>query len=191
MKTRVIKITDTCDIYFDTPGFLSKKHPKWHRSIYDRWYRMWIRCKNPQHKQYNNYKNCEIDEKYRYFSYYLNDIMQLENFDKLCEEPSKWNIDKDKIDPNNRCYFFEHLSIISKTENSKECIARNGSPMENPEVAKKKWKPIKAINIKDGSIITFKSLTEAEESGFRASGISKCLSGKYKTHKGYKWEYLE
>ena len=106
---REIHITDDVVIYNNMPrGWAKgKNQPKWHESLYTRWHDMWTRCRNPNSSRYKNYKVCKIDEKYRYLSNYVNDIMRLENFDKLCENPSKWHIDKDIKDSNNRNYFFE------------------------------------------------------------------------------------
>jgi len=180
-----IYITEDCVIYNDMPrGWISSKNqPKWHESLYKRWKAMWSRCKNPDDWRYDNYKDCTIDDKYRYLSKYIDDIMKLENFNKLCEEPSKWHIDKDKVDINNRCYFFEHLTIITKSDNSKERINRCGTLNSR--------KPIIGINIEDNSIIIFKYRNEAREMGFNPGAISLVCQGKHNSHKGYKWEYLD
>ena len=60
---------------------------------------MWARCKNPSNKDYPNYKDCKIDERYRLLSNYVNDVMQLDNFDLLCLYPNEYHVDKDKLDP--------------------------------------------------------------------------------------------
>ena len=72
---RPIKITEDCIIYNDMDrGWIrGKGQPKWHRSLYDRWKNMWKRCKDPKNPKYSNYKDCEIDEKYRLFSNYINE----------------------------------------------------------------------------------------------------------------------
>lgn len=168
----------------DMPGWAnSKKHPKWHRLLYNRWRMMWDRCKNPKNSKYESYKHCEIDERYRLFSNYVTDITKLENFDKFCENPSKWEIDKDKIDPNNRCYFFEHLSIISKVDNLCERNSRCGNP--SPK------KSVLGINILDGSTIIFDYIRQAKDKGFDAGHIIKCCKGERKSHKGYMWKYID
>ena len=159
-----------------------KNQPKWHRSLYHRWYDMWTRCRNSESSEYNSYKDCKIDERYRYFSNYVDDIMQLENFDKLCENPSKWSIDKDKIDPNNRCYYFEHLTIMTRSANSKEQTKRNGT-LKTP-------RSVIGISINTGSILVFDSVQQVEIKGFNHSHVSSCCQGKRSTHGGHKWYYL-
>jgi len=173
-----IHINDNCIIYNDMEwGWISGRgQPTWHKTIYDRWILMWRRCRHPKNKDYENYKDCEIDEKYHYLSNYVNDIMQLENFDKLCSDPLNYHIDKDKIDSNNKCYSFEHLSIIPSIENIKLAHPR---------------KAIKGVNIHDGSVIYFDSQAEATENGFKQGNLSACLNGKRPSCGGYKWQYVE
>ena len=44
----------------------------------------------------------------------------------------------------------------------------------------------------DGEIIKiWKSANSASKEGFDCSAIIRCCKGKYKTHKGYKWEYAD
>jgi len=49
--------------------------------------------------------------------------------------------------------------------------------------------PVKGTNLSDGSILRFKSATEAGKNGFYQSTIWHCLKGKARKHNGYKWEY--
>ena len=50
-------------------------------------------------------------------------------------------------------------------------------------------KPIYGINVKTNEKIEFSSTREAGRNGFDASVIVKCLKGRRKSHKGYKWFY--
>ena len=47
------------------------------------------------------------------------------------------------------------------------------------------------INIKTNEIIKFYGMREAEINGFNHGNISECCNGKRKSHKGYKWYYLD
>lgn len=178
-----IRITDDLYINNDIVGFLGTKQPKWHRSVYDRWKHMWQRCRNPECKSYEDYKDCLIDDRYIHFSNYLHDVELLEDFNLLKENPSKYEIDKDKLDSNNRCYYFEHLSIITKKENIDERNSRLGNP--NPP------KGIRGINIHDGSIIVFKSMREASSNKYDSKCIRRCLKNKDSIYKDCKWEYIK
>ena len=180
---RPIKITDTFYVYNDMPiGWRTGKgQPKWHNSLFNRWRNMWMRCRNPKHGKFKKYKDCAIDERYILLSNYVSDIMKLENFDKFSENPDIYDIDKDKIDPNNRCYYFEHLTILLTKDNLKESLSRNNHYK----------KAIKGVNIKDDSIIIFNSMKEANEHRFNKDILKKCLKGEREDYKGYKWYYLK
>ena len=43
------------------------------------------------------------------------------------------------------------------------------------------------IHVKTGKVIRFSSMKQADEYGFYNSSISKCIRGKAKIHKGYRW----
>ena len=170
-----------------------KSQPKWHRSLYDRWKHMWERCSNPNHKDYSNYKDCKIDERYRKFSNYVSDIMKLENFDKLCENPSKYHIDKDRVDPNNRCYYFEHLTIMTDTENNTDVLNRYGTPFQLESTLKKRRNNArKIIGIPldvNKPIILLWYLSQAKPL-FDLTHIGNCCKKKEPYHKKYKWYYV-
>lgn len=53
-------------------------------------------------------------------------------------------------------------------------------------------RPVIGISVKDGSVIAFESLHEAERNGFNRGCVSQCAKNKegFKTHKGYAWKYI-
>ena len=51
------------------------------------------------------------------------------------------------------------------------------------------WKPVIARNENGDKVHEFPSLSHAEKAGFGRSGISHCISGRQKSHKGLVWEY--
>ena len=58
-------------------------------------------------------------------------------------------------------------------------------------MAKKRSKPVKAVNIKTGLVHFFESTMDAQrKKGFIASNVGKCCNGKLKTHHGYRFEYI-
>ena len=76
----------------------------------------------------------------------------------------------------------ENLEWATSKENS-----NHGTRIER--MAKSQSKPIYGINVKTNERIEFPSTQEAGRSGFDHSHIVKCLKGRLKTHKGYKWFY--
>ena len=178
-----IHITDECEIYNDMPrGWVKgKDQPKWHKSLYNRWIGMWRRCKNPRDERYKYYKDVHIDESFRYLSNYIDIVTHLKNFDLLINNPSLYAIDKDLKD---REYSPSSLTIITMSANSKEVFDRCGNPIPK--------KPIIGIPVDNSKqVLVYKSLCDAEKDAFKNSSISECCRGKKKTHKGYKWFYLE
>lgn len=173
----------------DLYGFLSKEQPKWHMSLYHRWINMWNRCKDSKHKSYAFYKDIEIDERYRYFSNYVEDVMSLENFDKFRENPKEWSIDKDSK-KENRGYYLDNLSIISVSENSKEMLNRCGNPFISYNTNKRV--PVIGISISEPyTRIVFNYINNVTKMKFDPSTVVKCCKGKQGAHKGFKWNYLE
>lgn len=46
---------------------------------------------------------------------------------------------------------------------------------------------VTGVNLKTGETVKFNSMNDSASEGFSPGSISQCLSGKLKTHKGYKW----
>lgn len=51
-------------------------------------------------------------------------------------------------------------------------------------------KKVKATSLTTGETKIYESMLSAEKDGFDSGHISKACKGKYKQHKGYKWEYI-
>ena len=61
----------------------------------------------------------------------------------------------------------------------------------NARAAEKKSIPIAQLTLDGKFVKAWKSIHDAErEGGFDQGNINKCCQGKFKTHKGYKWQYL-
>lgn len=57
--------------------------------------------------------------------------------------------------------------------------------------AKKLRKKIRGTSIDEQEVIELDSITDGEKNGFSRLGITACLKGRNKTHKGYTWEYVK
>lgn len=156
-----------------------KDQPLWHKKVYTMWKGMWGRVKDSKYKGYNNYKDCEIYEEFKFLSKYVEWIIQEPKFEEFCETCDKvqWSIDKDIKEPNNRNYYPQYMTLTTKSENTKERNNRGGIP--NPKT------PIIAIS--NTKVLLFKSTHDAQDKGFNRGNISECTNKKRKTHKGYKW----
>lgn len=103
------------------------------------------------------------------------------------------------IDENKENNHYSNLEWCTHKENNNHGT-RNQRIMNSRETSlawkefqikrtKKVSVPIIGINLVDGEIIEFASSNEAGRNGFYQGAISRCLNGKQKTHKNYKWIY--
>ena len=94
---------------------------------------------------------------------------------------------KDEDKTNNKV---ENLEWVTGKENANYGTRTERSAKSRTN-DKKRSKPIYGINTKSNEKIEFPSTREAGRNGFNQSNIVKCLKGRRKTHKGYKWFYKE
>lgn len=96
-------------------GFNDGKYSKYYtggRSIYYyRWVNMLRRVKNTQNK--TAYENVSCSQRWLYFSKFLDDIHEIENFDQL-----DWELDKDILFKGNRTYSKETCCFVPSKINS-------------------------------------------------------------------------
>ena len=59
------------------------------------------------------------------------------------------------------------------------------------EFIKKMSKPINQLTLDGKFVRRWDSIMDADRSGYRLSGISKCCKGIYKNHAGYKWNWAD
>lgn len=121
-------------------------------------------------------------------------------------------IDKDILKPGNRIYCPEYCCWVTRSENSKECLKRNGVPLKNPEIAAKRSgdkHPMKNLEtklkvsgknnrnakkvkcIETGKI--YECCADAElELNLSRSSVSNAANpkGHRKTTNGLHWEYV-
>jgi hypothetical protein len=153
------------------PGWAKGRgQPKWHEILYDKWKNMWTRVYTDI-----EYFGKTIQPKYKYFSGYVEDIMKLENFDLFKENPYGWSIDKDIKGGTHVGYYFEYLSLITQSNNSKDARARN-----------RKTRSVIAIG---EDILIFTEINKAKMLGFDVKHMRYYISKK-KLHNGYRWYYI-
>lgn len=174
-----IIISDDCIIYNDmSRGWVAGKgQPLWHKKVYHMWRSMWRRVYSEL-----NWFGCLIYPNFKYLSNYVKWIESQPRFEEFCStcHNTRWNIDKDKMD--NRNYYPAFMSLCLDWENSRERIFRKGNPMT--------LKAVIGIPLTDNNIIIFDFISQARHKGFHTGEICQVCQGKHKSHKGYKWHYL-
>ena len=147
------------------------------RTIYMIWYNMIRRCENKKCKAYEKYgaKGVKVCKEWHDFEYFLSEVSKIKGFDKEKLLNGEVSFDKD-IYGDSKEYCFEKCCFVSKTENNQ-------------------YKPNQQRNIigvsPNGEIFEFFNQSKfSKEHNLRQSTIADCLSGKYKTHKGWKF-YLK
>ena len=156
------------------------------RLLYTRWYKMLSRCYDTNSHNYKWYggNGVYVCDRWLRFENYEKDISSMDNYDNLIKQPSLWNIDKDIIDSNNKCYCPEKCVIVSKYDNISETIDRNSN---TTSVARSVVVQLDKL----GNVLnTFPSIKRASaETNTSYQGISSCCRGKLKTSGGFIWKY--
>jgi group I intron endonuclease len=80
----------------------------------------------------------------------------------------------------------EKNSFYGKTH-TKE--TKNKIGIANSGSKPKRYKPLKAINVKTKDVVFFESLKQANENGFNRTGINKFMNGEFSQYKGYEWYF--
>lgn len=158
-------------------GDVNSKH---YVKEFNKWRAMIERCYDVNNNHYYTYggKGVSVCDKWLCFEYFLNDLEQLEGYDKEKLMKGELHLDKDIIGTG-LLYSPETCILTSVSENVKEM---------NQRIKQKKFK---AIRISDGYEEIIENQTEfAIRLGVNQSNISKCLKGEQKSCKGYKFELL-
>lgn len=148
---------------------------EYRRKVYMIWYNMIRRCENPNCESYKKYgaKGVVVCEEWHDFERFLLDVPKIKGFDKEKLLNGQLSFDKD-IYGNSKEYCVEKCCFVSKEVNNQykpnqqKCII-GFSP--------------------NGEIFKFFNQSKfAKEHGLRQSTISDCLSGKCKTHRGWRFQ---
>jgi len=150
-----------------------------YRKIYGIWKNMNDRCYKSNCDCYSNYGSVGITvcERWRNLDNFIEDVDKIDGFDLELILQGKLSLDKDKKLHNNTMYCLENCTFISKKENNKY------KPHQQKEII--------GISPED-KIYEFNNQSEfARLHKLRQSSIGDCLSGKCKTHKGWRFYYKQ
>lgn len=176
---REYHITDNVAIFNDMPrGWITGKHrPYWHKKVYDMWRHTWERL-------YDNiyYFGSLIHPSFKYFSNYVKWIESQPRFEDFCStcDTTSWSVDKDSKYLGNKNYYPEYMTLMLKSENTRERNNRNGNPNPKQSVL---GVPLDYTN----KIILTLSIKDVSNHEFHIGNVGSCIRKERKTHKGYKW----
>lgn len=159
-------------------GYLGNASYRKNEFLYNKWQSMLGRCYNPKFPNYKYYgaKGVAVDEKWHSFENFLHDFPLIDGYDE--NNFHNLELDKDIKLPDNKIYSFETCSLVTKTENIAEEHKR-----------KNKW--FKAISPEGQTYENNNQSEFAREHNLKRNGLKAVLSNRQKTHKGWKFEYLE
>lgn len=164
-------------------GYMGNVKMTDHKKEYSVWSGMLERCYHPRGSGYERYgaKGVTVERRWHCFENFLEDLPLIKGYDEILFSQGKIHLDKDKIQINvpinKRKYSLGTCCFLTKKENN------NYRDLENIK------KEIFALS-PEGVLIEAKGIREfARDHGLIKQGIMRCLSGRAKTHKGWKFKY--
>lgn len=89
------------------------------------------------------------------------------------------------IDENKENNRLENLNLMTHSEN-----INYGNRNTNARINNKNTKKVRQCNLNTGELIKiWSSVSDCNNYGFYSHCVRDCCNGKYKQHKGYKWEW--
>lgn len=147
---------------------------------FDQHYQLWVgmmkRCYDENHIGYMNYggRGVVVCDRWLVFSNFVEDIKRLPNWNLKLEYPKEYTLDKDVLGEGvyapDTCMWLSHDNQSVNQRTSKTFIAHTPS----------------------GDCILSRGLKKfCREYGLTSTCVSNCLSGKQKTHKGFRFENID
>lgn len=164
-------------------GYIGNLNVNDHKREYNIWNKMLERCYNTKNNSFKDYgmKGVKVDKRWHSFENFVHDVPLIDEYDKELFESGALNLDKDlkqegikyKVYSKETCTFMtrsKNSSIIDRENRKKSFIAIDPESNE----------------LKVEGIGEF-----AKANGLIKAGIQNCLSGRAKTHKGWKFKHIK
>lgn len=172
--------------YIYNVGYLGGIKRKGNEKLYSIWIHMLGRCYNKKEKYYHNYGGIgvSVDKRWHCFECFVEDVKQLDGYNDIDLMNGVIQLDKDKRQLNTprekRIYSKETCCWIGRLENTKLSMDY-----------RTQYKKFRAFS-PSGEIFEDKNQSEfARKNELTTTCITKCLKGKQKQHKGWRFEYIE
>ena len=142
------------------------------------WYNMLMRCYSSSYLEKTpSYIGCEVCKEWLNFQIFCKDIQTLPNYNNWEKDSAAWQLDKDYVDSNNKIYCKEKCSFIPTVLNV---------VLSNYSVSK-----YKGVSPEGEEYLFSNMRLFAEEHGMTRKGISSVISGRQKSHRGWKFYLIE
>lgn len=159
-------------------GYKIKATWKGNEQFYNVWNGMLKRCYDSNHVRANSYKNVQVCERWHCFDYFLEDVKQIEGWNEEEFKNKTIQLDKDYKQPNQEI----------KTYSKNTCMWLDKK--KNNKFQSHHMKDFKAIS-PNGVEYKYNNQHEcAREHNLDNISICACLKGKRKTHRGWKFQYI-
>lgn len=157
-------------------GIVGEPNLRYH-PLYTKWKNMISRCycKTSQYYKYYGALGIKMTDELLNFKSFISIVEKLENYDKMIENPTVWQIDKDLKSTDKKIYSKDTISIITAKENQWLATAES-------------HKNIYQFDIYGHLIKKYNNLLEVyQQNGFNMSNINAAIKGKYKHAYNYIW----
>lgn len=178
------KSSDTYKLNDMPKGWMNKS--ELNMRIYYLWKAMINRTTEQYWQKYPTYSGTTVDDRWRILSNFVNDIKDLEGYDKWVAASSRqMMLDKDTIIEGNKHYSKDTCRFITHTESNQDVSRRHPENIQKAQQAfvENASGPVRFTNTKTNEVIDFLSLKE----GCRVLNLNlrnawMVLSEKYHSH---------
>lgn len=153
------------------------------------WKAMLYRCTEKFQEKYPTYKGVSVDDKWKDFANFLEDIKELEGYDFWKDNPNQMvMLDKDTKAPGNKLYSKDTCCFLSHADSNKDVSKRHPEKIikARQKFAEDSGQKVVAIYKKDKTFQIYDSIKECHRClnlNFRQVWMCLSKEDKYKSHK--------
>jgi hypothetical protein len=137
---------------------------KLNQRIYDMWKAMLARTTEKYWDKYPCYTGTTVDDRWRILSNFVNDIKELDGYDKwIISSGKRMMLDKDTIINGNKHYSKDTCCFITHAESNRDVAKRHPENLKKAklEYSNQHSMPVSLTNINTKEVINYPSLKEA------------------------------
>jgi len=163
-------------------GYIGNADVVTNRRSYNIWHKMLRRCYDVTDNSYINYggKGVTVAEEWCSFEQFVKDIPLIDGYDQSLFEAGVLNLDKDmkQMKAETKIYSLNTCTFLTKTKNS--AIVDRTHLKKEFEAISPSGERLVALGIREF----------ARNHGLIKQGITSCLQGRTRQHKGWTFRYL-